>query len=220
MLLLTAVIAMIAGAAIVVPSGLTLNPSDPGGVLAAVREQAGLHLIELAFDVLGWLALTAAGLVMAGRPAGAPRPYATTLAGGLLAAAGLAGLLHDAGNLALTQLAADPDAPAAATVAAAVLLTAKWMVNLAGLLWVAATVAGAAGIPMPRGLRIAGVVAALSGLASVALPWTAGTGVLPPAMEQLGYALHLPIMIWYAILGRRYLRDREQAREAAWQRDA
>ncbi|GII63201.1 hypothetical protein Skr01_32860 [Sphaerisporangium krabiense] len=199
---------MIAGAAIVVPSGLTLNPADPDAVLAAVGEQVGLHLTELAFDVLGWLALTAAGLMMSARSAQAPGQHLVTPAGGLLAAAGLAGLLHDAGNLALTQLAADPTAPAVATVAWAVLLTAKWAVNLAGLLWVAATVAAAVGVPMPTGLRIAGVVAAISGLAAVALPWTTGTAGPTVALEQLGYALHLPIMIWYGALGWRYLRSR------------
>ncbi|MEU8383621.1 hypothetical protein, partial [Streptosporangium sp. NPDC048865] len=145
-LLLTSLVAMVAGAAIVVPSGLTLNSADPAAALAAVGERPGLHLTELALDVLGWLALTAAGLVMSARSARAPEPHLVTLAGGLLAAAGLAGLLHDAGNLAVTQLAADPADPAAATVARAVLLTAKWAVNLAGLLWVAATAAAAAGI--------------------------------------------------------------------------
>ncbi|MFI7701688.1 hypothetical protein [Nonomuraea sp. NPDC049480] len=220
MLLLTSLVAMISGAAIVVPSGLTLNPSDPAAALAAVGRQVGLHLTELAFDVLGWLALTAAGLVMAARSAEALRPYTVTLAGGLLAAAGLAGLLHDAGNLALTQLAAGPAVPAAATVAMAVLLTAKWGVNLAGLLWVAATVAGAVGIPMPAGLRITGVIAALSGLAGVALPWTTGTDGPTAALEQAGYALHLPIMLWYAVLGRRYLRRQKPAPEIAVPHDA
>ncbi|MDA0639270.1 MULTISPECIES: hypothetical protein [Nonomuraea] len=193
-LLLASLVAMVAAAAIVVPSGLTLNPADPAAALAAVRERTGLHLTELALDVLGWLGLTAAGLAMAVRRA--------VMAGGLLAAAGLAGLLHDAGNLAVTQLAADP---AAVTVASAVLLTAKWMVNLAGLLWVAATVAAAAGVP--GRLRTAGLVAALSGLVAVALPWTTGTDGPTAAMEQLGYALHLPIMVWYGILGRRFLRS-------------
>ncbi|SDI68176.1 hypothetical protein [Nonomuraea jiangxiensis] len=205
-LLLTSLVAMVAGTAIAVPSGLTLSPSDPGAALDAVSEQVGLHLTELAFDVLGWLALTAAGLVMAARPAETSRPYLVTLAGGLLAGAGLAGLLHDAGNLALTQLAARPTAPAAVTVALAVLLTAKWAVNLAGLLWVAATVAGAVGIPMPAGLRITGVIAALMGLAAVVLPWTTGTDGPTGTLEQLGYALHMPIMIWYGVLGWRYLR--------------
>jgi hypothetical protein len=207
-LLLTSLVAMIAGAAIVVPSGLTLNSADPAAALAAVAERFGLHLTELAFDVLGWLALTAAGLVMSARSARAPGPHLVTLAGGLLAAAGLAGLLHDAGNLALTQLAADPAAPAVATVAWAVLLTAKWAVNLAGLLWVAATAAAVVGVPMSTRLRIAGAVAAISGLAAVALPWTTGTDRPTVALEQLGYALHLPIMIWYGVLGWRYLRDR------------
>ncbi|MEV6983838.1 hypothetical protein AB0M95_21625 [Sphaerisporangium sp. NPDC051017] len=207
-LLLTSLVAMIAGAAIVVPSGLTLNSAGPDAVLAAVGEQFGLHLTELTFDVLGWLALTAAGLVMSARSAQAPGPHLVTLAGGLLAAAGLAGLLHDAGNLALTQLAADPTAPAVVTVAWVVLLTAKWAVNLAGLLWVAATAAAAVGVPMPTGLRIAGAVAAISGLAAVALPWTTGTDGPTVALEQLGYALHLPIMIWYGALGLRYLRNR------------
>ncbi|MGW0590606.1 hypothetical protein [Streptosporangium sp. NPDC002607] len=207
-LLLTSLVAMIAGAAIVVPSGLTLNSADPAAALAAVAERFGLHLTELAFDVLGWLALTAAGLVMSACSAQAPGPHLETPAGGLLAAAGLAGLLHDAGNLALTQLAADPAAPAAATVAWAVLLTAKWAVNLAGLLWVAATAAAAVGVPMSTGLRIAGAVAAISGLAAVALPWTTGTDGPTVALEQLGYVLHLPIMIWYGVLGWRYLRNR------------
>ncbi|MGW5261929.1 hypothetical protein ACWEQG_13195 [Microbispora sp. NPDC004025] len=207
-LLLTSLAAMVAGAAIVVPSGLTLNSADPGAVLAAVGEQSGLHLTELAFDVLGWLALTAAGLVMSARSAQAPAPHLMTPAGGLLAAAGLAGLLHDAGNLALTQMAADPTAPAAATVAWAVLLTAKWTVNLAGLLWVAATATAAVGVPMPNGLRVAGAVAAISGLAAVVLPWTSGTDGPTVALEQLGYALHLPVMIWYGALGWRYLRNR------------
>ncbi|MEV0626505.1 hypothetical protein [Nonomuraea wenchangensis] len=211
-LLLTSLVAMVAGAAIVVPSGLTLNSADPEAALAAVREQTGLHLTELALDVLGWLALTAAGLVMAARPAQAPGPHLATPAGGLLAAAGLAGLLHDAGNLALTQLAARPAAPAVATVAWAVLLTAKWAVNLAGLLWVAATVAAATGVPMPARLRAAGAVAAVSGAAAVVLPWTTGTDGPTVALEQLGYALHLPIMIWYGVLGRRYLRGQNWSR--------
>ncbi|GAA0987044.1 hypothetical protein GCM10009555_065630 [Acrocarpospora macrocephala] len=204
-LLLISLVAMIAGAAIVVPSGLTLNPADPDAALAAVGEQVGLHLTELAFDVLGWLGLTAAGLVMAASPHVAPRPHLVVLAGGLLAAAGLAGLLHDAGNLALTRLSTDPVTPATATVATALLLTAKWTVNLAGLLWVAATTTTAVGVPMPSGLRGAGAIAALCGLAAVALPWTTGTDDPSEASEQLGYALYLPIMIWYGVLGWRYL---------------
>ncbi|MGN9845662.1 hypothetical protein ACTMTI_46830 [Nonomuraea sp. H19] len=204
-LLLSSLVAMIAGAAIVVPSGLTLNPSDPDAALAAVGEHVGLHLAELALDVLGWLALTAAGLLVAGGSAEAPKPYLVVLAGGLLAAAGLAGMLHDAGNLALTQLTA---VPAAATVAGAVLLTAKWMVNLAGLLWVAATAAAAAGVPMPAGLRRTGAIVALLGLVAVALPWTTGVKGPSAVMEQLGYALHLPIILWYGVLGWRYLRGR------------
>ncbi|MEV4176228.1 hypothetical protein [Nonomuraea sp. NPDC049709] len=210
-LLLSSLVAMILGAALVVPSGLTLNPADPAAALAAVSEQAGLHLAELAFDVLGWLGLTAAGLVMGASAGGAglvmgagaggaPRPYLVVLAGGLLAAAGVAGLLHDAGNLALTQLSPVP------AVAGAVLLTAKWMVNLAGLLWAAATVAAAAGVPMPAGLRRAGFCAALFGLAAVVLPWTAGAEGVPVAVEQLGYALQLPVVLWYGLLGWRFLR--------------
>ncbi|MFI6316547.1 hypothetical protein ACIBG8_03460 [Nonomuraea sp. NPDC050556] len=201
-LLLTSLVAMIAGAAIVVPSGLTLNPSAPDAALAAVGERAGLHLTELALDVLGWLTLTSAGLLMTTRRTETFRSYLVTLGGGLLACAGLAGLLHDAGNLALTQLASRPTAPAAATVASAVMLTAKWGVNLAGLLWVAATTATAVGVPLPSRLRVTGLIAALAGLAAVALPWT--TGGSSAELEQLGYALHLPIMIWYGVLGRRY----------------
>lgn len=164
--------------------------------------QVGLHLAELALDVLGWLGLFAAGLVVA---AGSARTYLEILAGGLLAGAGLAGLLHDGGNLAMTQLAARPAAPGVATVAFAVLLTAKWMVNLAGLLWVAATVAGAVGLAMPAWLRVVGVGAAVAGLVAVALPWTTGVGGPTVALERVGYVLLLPIMIWYGILGWRYL---------------
>lgn len=202
-LLLTSLTALIAAAAIVVPAGLTLNPADPEAALAAVRARTGLHLTELALDVLGWLALTAAGLVIAAGPPPAAGSRLAPLAGGLLAAAGLAGLLHDAGTLALTQLSAAPTPPA---VAAAVLLTAKWAVNLAGLLWVAATTATALGLPLPAGPRTAGLIAAACGLASVALPWTTGSAGLSPALEQAGYALHLPVMIWYGVLGWRHLR--------------
>lgn len=206
-LLLGSLIAMFAGVGIVVPSGLTLNPADPAAVLAAVQARVELHLIELAFDVLGWLALLAAGLLIAARP-GPLRPALSVLAGGLLASTGLAGLLHDAGNLAVTQLAADPDAPAVAAVAQGVLLTAKWMVNLAGLLWAAATVAAAYGTALPVGLRRAGVAAAVSGLAAVILPWTTGTAGPSATVEQLGYALHLPVMLWWGVLGWRHLRVR------------
>lgn len=178
-LLLTALATMVAGAIIVVPSGITLNPAEPAAALAAVRAQPVLHLVELALDVTGWLALTAAGLTMAAR---------ALLPGGLLACAGLAGLLHDAGNLAVTHVT-DP------AVAGAVLLTAKWTVNLAGLLWVAATVAL---LPLSARLRRTGVLAAVSGLAAVVLPWTTGPSV---ALEQLGYVLHLPVMVWYGVLG-------------------
>ncbi|MFI9555953.1 hypothetical protein [Nonomuraea endophytica] len=207
-LLLTSLVAMVAGAAVVVPSGLSLSPADPAAALQAVGQQVGLHLTELALDVLGWLALTAAGLVVA---AGPGREYLETLAGGLLAGAGLAGLLHDGGNLAMTQLAARPTAPAVATVAFAVLLTAKWLVNLAGLLWVAATVAGAVGLAMPAWLRGVGLGAALAGLVAVALPWTTGIGGSTVVLERVGYALHLPIMIWYGILGWRSLTVRPRS---------
>nr|MDT0656765.1 hypothetical protein [Micromonospora sp. DSM 115978] len=206
-LLLISLVAILTSAAIVVPSGLTLNPADPVATLTAVRGQGGLHLIELAFDVVGWLALTAAGLVLAGNPGAVIRPHLAVLAGGLLAAAGLAGLLHDAGNLAVTQLAAEPEGPGVAA-ARAVLLTAKWAVNLAGLLWVAATAVTAVGAHLPRRLRDAGALAALAGLAAVVLPWTTGTDSASPALEQLGYALHLPIMIWYGIVGWRLARRR------------
>jgi hypothetical protein len=203
-LLLTALTAMIAGAVIVVPSGLTLNPAEPAAALAAVEAQLGLHLTELGLDVLGWLALTGAALTMAARTI-ATGPHLALLPAGLLACAGLAGMLHDAGNLALTQLAEDPTSAAATR---AVLLTAKWTVNLAGLLWVAATATAALFVPMTAGLRRAGLVAALSGLAAVVLPWTTGSNGPSAALEQLGYALHLPIMIWYGVLGWLELRTR------------
>jgi hypothetical protein len=180
-LLLTALATMVAGAIAVVPSGMTLNPADPAATLAVVHARPALHLVLLALDVTGWLALTVAGLTLAAR---------ALLPGGLLACAGLAGLLHDAGNLAVTHLT-DP------AVAGAVLLTAKWTVNLAGLLWVAATVCL---LPGSAGLRRAGVLAAVSGLAAVVLPWTS------VAQETLGYVLHLPAMVWYGVLGLRELR--------------
>lgn len=183
-LLLTALATMVAGAIVVVPSGMTLNPADPAATLAVVRDRPELHLALLAVDVTGWLALTAAGLAMAAR---------TLLPGGLLACAGLAGLLHDAGNLAVTRLT-DP------AVAGVVLVTAKWTVNLAGLLWVAAT---AALLLVSARLRRTGALAAVSGLAAVALLWITGPSV---AQEQLGYALHLPVMLWYGVFGWRELR--------------
>ncbi|MFC0527195.1 hypothetical protein [Phytohabitans kaempferiae] len=200
MLLLISLLAMLAGVAVVVPSGLTLNPADPGAVLAVVNARVAWHLIGLGLDVVGWLALLAAGLAMTARPTG-PRSHLVTLAGGLLACAGLAGLLHDAGNLALTQLAADPTDPSTAIVARAVLLTAKWAVNLAGLLWVAATVTTALGVPLPTALRRTGLIAAASGLAAVLLPWTTGIDGPSATLEQLGYGLHLPVMLWYGVLG-------------------
>ncbi|RSM78163.1 hypothetical protein DMH04_33935 [Kibdelosporangium aridum] len=199
-LLLISFVAMVAGAAIVAPSGLTLNPADPVAALTAVHDNVGLHMTELALDVIGWLALTAAGLLIA------MHGHLAVLAGGLLAASGLAGLLHDAGNLAVTRLAADPSG-GSADVAALALLTAKWGVNLAGLLWVAATVA-TVGLSAPRWFRSAGVVAAASGFVAVVLPWTTGTAGISPELEQLGYALHLPVMLWYAALGWRYLCER------------
>ncbi|MFC6016264.1 hypothetical protein ACFP2T_08645 [Plantactinospora solaniradicis] len=203
-LLLTSMVAILAGVAIVVPSGLTLNPADPAAALTAVRDNVGLHLTELAFDVLGWLALTAAGLTLAGSNS-VVRPHLAVLAGGLLAAAGLAGLLHDAGNLALTQLAGEPLGPTN-HVARGTLLTAKWAVNLAGLLWVAATAVTAVGLTTSRWLRRAGAFAAASGLAAVTVPWTTGTDSLSSAPEQLGYGLHLPVMLWYALLAWQCLR--------------
>ncbi|MFY1632708.1 hypothetical protein ACN27F_05350 [Solwaraspora sp. WMMB335] len=177
-LLLGSLVAMLAGVGVVLPSGLTLNPAEPAAVLAAVHARVELHLIELAFDAFGWLALLAAGLMLAAR-ADSPRAHVAALAGGLLSGAGLAGLLHDAGNLAVTQLAADPTDPAAAAVAEGVLLTAKWTVNLAGLLWAAATgtaacATAASGTSLPVGLRRAGVAAAASGLAAVACPGRPG----------------------------------------------
>ncbi|MBB4905373.1 hypothetical protein [Actinophytocola algeriensis] len=202
-LLLTALTAMIAGAVIVVPSGMTLNPAEPAAALAAVAARPGLHLVELGLDVTGWLALTAGALTMAAR---------ALLPAGLLACAGLAGLLHDAGNLAVTQLAADADDPTVIAVAGAVLLTAKWSVNLAGLLWVAATATAVLQLPMTAGLRRAGVVVALSGLAAVVLPWTTGVDGPSAAQEQLGYALHLPVMVWYGVLALRDLRARSEVR--------
>jgi hypothetical protein len=176
-LLVTAVLAMIAAATVVGLSGIALNPAEPGATVAAIQADKALHLTELALDVLGWLALTAAALTLR-----------SPLPAGLLACAGLAGLLHDAGNLAVTTVT-DPE------VAAAVLLTAKWTVNLAGLLWVAATAAAARHLDLPPILRRAGLAVTLPGLAAVALPWTGSM-----ELEQLGYALHLPVLLWYCAL--------------------
>lgn len=200
-LLAAAIALMIASAAIAVPAGLTLNPADTAQTLEAVSARTGLHLLELALDVLGWLALTTAGLALG---ADAVRHRSADLVpAGLLAFAGAAGLLHDAGNLAVTQLAADPGETAAAT---GVLLTAKWTVNLAGLLWTAATLTAALGASRSKALRFTGAVAGVCGLAAVVLPWTTGTSGPGPVLEQLGYALHLPVMAWWAALAWRGLR--------------
>ncbi|MEU5554466.1 hypothetical protein ABZ738_32325 [Micromonospora sp. NPDC047793] len=207
MLLLISMVTILAAAAVAVPSGLTLNPSDPAATLTAVHDHVGLHMTELALDVLGWLALAAAGLVLAGNPDALFRPHLAVLAGGLLASAGLAGLLHDAGNLAVTQLAAEPG-DTVTDVASAVMLTAKWAVNLTGLLWVAATAVTTVGADLPDRLRRTGRLAALAGLAAVAVPWTTGTDGMSPMLEQLGYALQLPVMIWHGCLGWRLLRRR------------
>ncbi|NGM13230.1 hypothetical protein ENC19_11425 [Verrucosispora sp. CWR15] len=199
-LLLTSLLTMVAGAAVAVPSGLTLNPAEPAATLSAVHARAGLHLTELALDVVGWLALTGAALsalaaiVRTGQ-------HLAVLPAGLLAAAGLAGLLHDAGNLAVTQLSADRTDPSVVAVAGAILLTAKWTVNLAGLLWVAATATAVVCVPMPAGLRRVGAFAAMVGLAAVMLPWTTGVAGPSATLEQFGYLLHLPLMIWYGTLG-------------------
>ncbi|WP_203855551.1 hypothetical protein [Plantactinospora mayteni] len=93
-------------------------------------------------------------------------------------------------------------------MAGAVLLTAKWAVNLAGLLWVAATVVTAIGAHLPDRLRRAGGFAALAGLAAVVVPWTTGTDGMSPTLEQLCYALQLPVMIWYGAVGWRLIRRR------------
>jgi SAM-dependent methyltransferase len=199
-LLLTALLAMVASAAVVVPSGLTLNPADAAAALAAVHDKPGLHVLELALDVLGWLALTTAGLLSA---ADSPGTVPGRVAAGLLAAAGLAGLLHDAGNLSVTRLAADPHDPTAVAGAGALLLTATWMVNQAGLFWVAATVAM---LRAGAGPRRAGAAAAICGLAAVVLPWTTGPAGPSPALEQAGYALHLPVMLWWGAVAWRRLR--------------
>ncbi|GIJ66969.1 hypothetical protein [Virgisporangium ochraceum] len=199
-LLLAALLAMVASAAVVVPSGLTLNPTDPAATLAAVHAKPGLHVFELALDVLGWLALTAAALSL---PAG-------RLPSGLLAAAGLAGLLHDAFNLSVTRLAADFHDPTTVTVAGAVLVVGKWMVNLAGLLWVAATAVAASTSAGRSGIASAGrsgIVAAVCGFAAVVLPWTTGTAGPSPVLEQVGYLLHLPVMVWWGVLGWRLVRQ-------------
>jgi hypothetical protein len=155
--------------------------------------------------VSGWLALTAAALALAVHAIASGR-FAALLPAGLLALAGAAGMLHDAGNLAVTQFAATPADAGVLPAVKGLLLQAKWGVNLAGLLWVAATAAAALWSAQPNAMRRWGCIAALSGLAAVVLPWTTGTGGPTPALEQLGYALHLPVMAWWAVLGWRCVR--------------
>lgn len=204
-LLLTSLIAMIASAIIATSADLTLNPSDTAATLAAIHERVALHLIELGLDVLGWLCLLAAALVIAARMVAVGQAFAL-LPTGLLAAAALAGVLHDVGNLAVTQLASvDPD-PSTVAVAEAVLLSAKWGVNLAGLLWVTATAAALFFLRLSPGLRRFGLIAVIFGLISVALPWTTGVDGPSLALEQTGYLLFLPVMAWYGALGWRELR--------------
>lgn len=54
---------------------------------------------------------------------------------------------------------------------------------------------------MPAGLRRVGAFAAMVGLAAVMLPWTTGVAGPSATLEQFGYLLHLPLMIWYGTLG-------------------
>lgn len=171
-------------------------------VPAAVAERPGLHLLELALDVLGWLALTAAGLVLLRL-----HPLLVT-AGGLITAAGVAGMLHDAGNLAVTHLVAAPGDHAVQTAATATLWTAKWGVNIAGMLWISGTAAALLPRHLPAGFRITGTAALACGIASVALPWLSGSDGPDQMTEQIGYALFLPIMVWYAAWAVRLIRRR------------
>jgi hypothetical protein len=89
--------------------------------------------------------------------------------------------LHDAGNLAVTRLAAEPS-EGAAEVAVLALLTAEWGVNRAELLWWR---------PPPPQRR--------------ACP-TRGGGATGAGADRL--RLHLPMMPWYALLGWRCIRGR------------
>ncbi|MEU4448039.1 hypothetical protein AB0K14_21445 [Actinosynnema sp. NPDC050801] len=64
------------------------------------------------------------------------------------------------------------------------------------------------GAPMSAGVRRVGVLAALSGLVAVVLPWTTGADGLSAAAGRLGCAFHLPIMTWCGAQAWRDLRPR------------
>lgn len=133
--------------------------------------------------------------------------YPGILSWGLSACAGPAGMLHDAGHLAVTQLAAAPDDPVLVTAAGTAHLTERWTVDLAGLLPVSAIAAVVVpGRPMRRARRWTGAIAAPFGLVAVVPPWTTGVAGPSPAPEQIGHVLHPPVMARHGAVDLRRLR--------------
>lgn len=207
---IVAVVSVIASLAIVLSYDITLNANDIVKQLHNVNAYAGAHTLELLFDEVSFIAMVAVAaplfIIFSSYNKG------LALLGSLLLAAGATvGAVHDMGNFALTSLAADyvnATATQAATleaIARSTLITAKWGVNIAATFIVLFTLVYSLILmserALPRLLGAAGVVASVLGLASVSIAVVAGMGESSPMLEQLGYALYLPLMLWQLTFG-------------------
>lgn len=166
--------------------------------LASVAAAPAAHIVGLAFDELAQIAILAAVVptFLVFRRQGAALAGTGAV---LLAAGALVFIVHNMGNFTLAWIAADyvrasgAEATVLRTIAEAVVLTAKWGVTLGGAL-LAIGLAPISWLLLRRGLSpalgVLGLVAAAAGLVAAPL------GRIDPGLEQVGYALWLPFLLW------------------------
>jgi len=200
--LTSVVAALIALVIVIVFDVSTLNP-EVETTLRKIAQNSGAHIVELLFDILSGIALVAAA---------APlyvifSQYDRTLAlmgSYLFVGYGIIVAVHDMENLALTWVAeafveaSATEATALALIGQSLILTAKWGVSI----FVVFILLGAfvysyllVANQLSKLVGWFGVIAGVLGLVAVPLQ------LIDPTLEEIGFLLFLPFLIWQFVFG-------------------
>ena len=201
---LGSIVSVICSLALVIPNNLALNPLDMAGTFSAINQHPQLHILELVFDeISNLLTLLLAGSLFLGFRR--ISPTSALMASLLIATGAIVLIIHDMDNFTITWIAESyknsgaTDKLILEKIGYSMILSAKWGVTIGAncivlgvllyvFLWTRKQV-------IPKILGYVGVFCCLVAILASIPYW------FDFSLEELGYNLYFPFMIWEIIIG-------------------
>jgi hypothetical protein len=208
-LLLGSIVSVFICLAFVIPNNLTLNPLDMSATYFNINQHPALHILELVFDEISNIMtlLLTGSLFLAFHRINSRISLIASL---LIGCGSMVMVVHDMGNFAITWIAkaygsaGGVEKVVLEQIGSSMIITAKWGVVIGAsciilgilfynFLWITHKV-------IPKVLGYLGILCSVLAILAMIPYW------LDFSLEELGYNLYFPFMIWEIVIAILFIR--------------